>query len=115
MGGSAGKKARLKRKTGTSTLDGKFNSIGGKEEQQANHALMVGKLGEVIPLLRFVTSDDRLFLQDVRIKLNQSGSNAVFGWRQIEAMVRIHTYAKAKEEDDKRNGTSSTRPGPANH
>jgi hypothetical protein len=97
MGGCGGKKAREKRKAGTSTVGGKFDSIGQVEEQQANHALVVRLLAEIIPLVHHASSNDRLFLQDVRIKLNQQGSNAQFGWRQVEAMVRVHAEVLDKE------------------
>ena len=117
MGGCGGKKTREKRKAGTSTLGGKFSSIGSSEEQKANHRIIVEKLAEVIPLIRHVSSDDRLFLQDCKIKLNSYGSAASFGWRQVEAMVRIHTAVKLKEaeenENGKRHGTSGKAAGPA--
>ena len=100
MGGSAGNKARERRKAGTSTLGGKFSSIGTGEEQKANHRLVVEKMTEVLPMIRHVSSDDLLFLQDVKIKLNSHGSAASFGWRQVEAMVRIHTEVKDKEALD---------------
>ena len=116
MGGCGGKKAREKRKAGTSTLGGKFNSIGQAEEQKANHRLVVEKLGEVLSLIKYVSSNDRLFLQDVRIKLNSFGSAATFGWRQVEAMVRIHAECLAKErEHGKRDGTGSTGTSPAHN
>ena len=115
MGGCGGKKTREKRKAGTSTLGGKFSSIGSSEEQKANHRIIVEKLAEVIPLIRHVSSDDRLFLQDCKIKLNSYGSAASFGWRQVEAMMRIDTDAMAKEENGKRNRASSKGTSPANH
>lgn len=115
MGGCGGKKQREKRKVGTSTLGGKFSSIGSGEEQRANHRLIVEKLAEVIPLVHHVSSDDRLFLQDCKIKLNQLGAAATFGWRQVEAMMRIYTDAMAKEENGKRNRASSKGTSPANH
>ena len=118
MGGSAGKKARLRRKAGTSTVGGKFNSIGNQTEQQANHALVVRLLGEVLPMLQYVSSNDRLFLQDVRIKLNVHGSAAQFGWRQVEAMVRVHAECLEADKErvnakGKRDGTSGQGAGPA--
>lgn len=116
MGGCGGKKARERRKAGTSTLGGKFDSIGQAEEQKANHALVVRLLGDILPLIYYVSSNDRLFLQDVRIKLNTFGPAATFGWRQVEAMVRVHAECLQKEEEKangKHNGASGTRTGPA--
>lgn len=90
MGGCGGKKKRQRAKE-AATLGGKFDSIGQREEQQANLKLVTRLMGEIGPDgEKKVSSNDRLFLQDVRIKLNQSGSAAMFGWRQVEAMVRIH-------------------------
>jgi hypothetical protein len=88
MGGCGGKKQRERLKA-TATLGGKFNSIGSREEQQSNLALIVKLLGE-IGSDGVVSSNDRLFLDDVRIKLRQMGQNASFGWRQVEKMVAVH-------------------------
>jgi hypothetical protein len=91
MGGCGGKKQRLKAKT--ATIDGNFNSIGNVSEQKQNLALvtkLMGQIGSDGVHLPCVSDNDRLFLNDCRIKMNQSGSNAVFGWRQVEAIVRVH-------------------------
>lgn len=105
MGGSGGKRQRERQKA--STVGGKFNSIGSAEEQRANKELVVKLMGEVgSDGERMVSSNDRLFLQDVRIKMNQMGNSAAFGWRQVEAMVRIHAevMGKRKGQEEKANG-----------
>jgi hypothetical protein len=94
MGGCGGKKQREKAKAAaTGTIDGNFNSIGNAQQQQNNLALVTKLMGEIGPdgsSLPCVDSNDRLFLNDCRIKMNQGGSTSVFGWRQVAGMVRIH-------------------------
>lgn len=93
MGGAGGKKARHKaRESETTTLGGKFLSVGSREEQASNLALVVKLMGEIgIDGERHVRDQNDLnFLSDCRIKLNQGGGYTTFGWRQVEVIVRIH-------------------------
>lgn len=76
-----------------STLGGKFDSIGNVSDQTQNLALITRLLGEIGQdgyALPCVTPNDRIFICDCRIKLNQEGGRAVYGWRQVEKMVEIH-------------------------
>lgn len=91
-----------RREPGTSTVGGKFNSIGGAGTQRANVALIIKLCGE-IGVDGYATLDppDRMFIDDTRIKLNQATS-AMFGWRQVERMVAIHHHvmeARKRAED----------------
>lgn len=102
MGGCGGKKQRERQKA-ASTIGGKFDSTGKSADHKANCALVTAKVGEILGMLQdaphghsWADTNDRLFMQDVRIKLNQYGSNAVFGWRQVEAVVALHGRVQAK-------------------
>jgi len=101
MGGCGGKKQRERAKAAAATMDGKFNSVGDMSQQKDNLALVTKLLGEIGRdgmVLPCVSSNDRLFLADCRIKLNQQGARAVYGWRQVESMVRIHKAVVAYRE-----------------
>ena len=111
MGGCGGKKQREKRKAGTGP-GGQFDSIGQKEQQQQNLALCTRLLGEIgSDGERLADSNDKLFLQDCRIKLNQFGANAMFGWRQVESMVRVHGYIQERRMEANRQRARSTANG----
>jgi len=124
MGGSGGKRERQRR---VSTLGGKFQSIGSKEEQDSNRELVVRLMARIGPEgEKEVGTIDRIFLQDCKIKMNQFGQNVQFGWRQVENIVRIHDQIMAKREERnantnrqgqgqgaKRDGTGSAGAGPA--
>jgi hypothetical protein len=78
----------------TKTIGGKFNSIGDAKQQSENVALVTRLVGEIgIPAGRTdLTPDETAFLIDTRAKLN-SPVNRMFGWRQVEEIVRIHAKA----------------------
>lgn len=91
----------------TSTLGGKFNSIGTREEAEGNTAL-VRRLSASITPAQFtkLEAGDRVFLEDVRYKLRVgSGSKAQFGWRQVEAMVALHRRLNLGKEVRNGKGT----------
>lgn len=76
--------------SGQRTVGGKFNSIGGGPTQQENAALVVRLVGEIgAEGHATLNTEDRLFLDDTKFKLNQTG-NKMFGWRQVERIVIIH-------------------------
>ena len=103
MGGCGGKKRREKAKAGT--LDNNFNSIGTAQDQMQNLELVTRLMGEIgMDGERMVDSNSKLFLQDCRIKLNQKGTGAMFGWRQVEKMVALH-----KQVTEQRNAEISKR------
>lgn len=78
----------------------KFNSIGNRETQQATLALMTRLCGEVgIDGYKLLTPDEKAFIDDVRYKLNQHGSN-MFGVRQVARMKDIHTLVMARREEE---------------
>lgn len=102
MGGSGGKRARVKAREGeTTTLGGKFLSTGSREEQDANRILVLRLMAEIGSdgAKLIVEPNDKLFLTDCRIKLNSGKDHVVFGWRQVAAMVRIHKHVQGKREE----------------
>lgn len=91
MGGSGGQRARAKSKS--ATLGGKFDSIGSASDQKANLALVTRLLSEVVGVYKWrlrVDQNDIYFIEDCKIKMNQAGSGAMFGWGQVQKMVAIH-------------------------
>jgi hypothetical protein len=90
---------------------GKFDSIGNKSQQQENLALAVRLLGEIgADGKEMVPTNERLFLIDCMIKINQEGTRATFGWKQVEELVRIHAevmYRKEREGDGSRTGNEA--------
>lgn len=92
MGGCGGKKQREKAKGKiAATIGGQYSSTGNLTDQQNNLALVTKLMGEIgQDGEKYAHPEDRIFLQDTRIKMNQFGSGATFGWRQVEAMVRVH-------------------------
>lgn len=78
----------------TRTIGGKFNSIGDAEQVKANAELVTRLVREMDRWdLDMLEMPDLFFLDDTRRKLNQPG-NKMFGWRQVEAIVRIHKAVK---------------------
>lgn len=83
--------------TGARVVGGKFHSTGVKEDVAANTALVCRLVGEIgVDGYELVAERDRPFIDDVRFKLQSGGSSAVFGWRQVEAVVRVHGEVEAK-------------------
>lgn len=90
----------------TSTLGGKFTSLPDGKSQAENAALVVRLCGE-IGVDGYATLDkyDKIFIDDVRIKLRTTrGQPAMFGWRQVEAMVRIHGKVMADRKEGGQDG-----------
>lgn len=110
MGGSGGKRYRDRVKAATATIDGNFNSIGDVSEQKQNLVLvtrLLGEIGQEGYAYPIVTSNERLFINDCRIKLNQEGGRSVYGWRQVASLVAIHQRVVAyrdQQETKKRIG-----------
>lgn len=77
-------------------VGGKFASTGTKTQMAENLALVVRLMSEIgADGMQYVEAKDRLFVDDTRYKLRGgNGSQMVFGWRQVEAMVRIAKYVK---------------------
>ena len=101
MGGSGGKRYRDRLKRTEATINGNFNSIGNASEQKQNLALVTRLLGEIGHdgyYSAVVDSNERLFLTDCKIKLNQEGSRATYGWRQVEKLVAIHSRVMKHRE-----------------
>lgn len=74
------------------TIGGKFNSTGGANDQEQNRALIAKLIGEIgQDGYDLLPSDDKLLLTDTRGKLSDRTAS-MFGWRQVEAIVRIHTF-----------------------
>jgi hypothetical protein len=79
----------------TKTIGGKFDSTGAAADQQRNCQLVTTLMGEIgRDGADLVAIPDQYFLTDCRIKLNESGSKAVFGWRQVEKIVAIAAMVK---------------------
>lgn len=80
-----------------SVIGGKFNSTGDATAQRENRNLVTRLHGEIMRavdgresvLNAILDPPDREFLRDTGTKLRGSG-NVMFGWRQVEAMVRVH-------------------------
>lgn len=89
-GDRSSKPSRPNRPRGT--LGGKFESIGSAEQQGDNLALVTKLMGEIDRAK--VAEADRFFIEDVQSKLAGSPGikRGMFGWRQVEAVVRIHKY-----------------------
>ena len=104
MGGCGGKKSREKAKQQAATIDSNFNSTGDVNDQAANRELVVRLFAEVLPYVDLLDSNDRLFLQDCRIKMNMYGSRVVFGWRQVAKIVAIHKWVKGVEDANAKGG-----------
>lgn len=73
---------------------GKFDSTGNEASRGANTALIVKLLPDVESGIRLLTPIEGDFIRDCRIKLNQMGGKATFGWRQVEKMVELSTRLK---------------------
>lgn len=93
---------------------GKFDSTGSVSEQQANLATVT----RMLPALEAevakgrVVMPDRVFIEDCRVKLRQSGSRAVFGWKQVERVVTLHRMLLPEHcSDGKGHQYSKTVPG----
>lgn len=77
-------------------VGGKFTSTGTKTQMAENLALVIRLMGEIgTDGMQHVEAKDKLFVDDTRLKLQGgNGSQMVFGWRQVEAIVRIAKYVK---------------------
>lgn len=86
----------VKRDDGGRCVGGKFHSTGTKAQMAENLALVTRLMGEIgVDGWPHVTAADRPFVEDTRFKLRgPAGGHKVFGWRQVEAMVRIAKYVK---------------------
>lgn len=75
-------------------VGGKFHSTGTKGQMADNLALVTRLVGEIGSDGRaLVEPKDLPFFDDTLYKLQRSGSaGGMFGWKQVEAMVRIHKY-----------------------
>lgn len=86
------------------TIGGKFQSTGNKLQQADNVALIVRLLAEMgIPhsdsdLHSILNRHEVEFIIDCRNKLSRT--NPMFGWRQVEEVVRIGKFVR--EERNKR-------------
>lgn len=84
MGGRGGQKQR--KRTGPG---GKFDSTGTHEQARENAALVV----RILPYLELnresIGVADQCLIDDCRMKLQQQGTNAMFGWRQVERLVEL--------------------------
>lgn len=84
----------------TSTLGGKFTSLPDGKSQAENAALVVKLCGQIgVDGYELCDKYERIFLDDVRTKIRTThGQAPMFGWRQIEAMVKLHAkVVKARE------------------
>lgn len=77
-------------------VGGKFHSTGTKAQMAENLALVTRLMGEIgADGMAHVKPKDKLFVDDTRYKLQGPfGGHRVFGWKQVEAMVRIAAYVK---------------------
>lgn len=77
-------------------VGGKFHSTGTKGQMAENLALVTRLMGEIgkdgLPL---VLPKDRPFIDDTLFKLRSGvAGSRVFGWKQVEAVVRVAAYVK---------------------
>jgi hypothetical protein len=68
---------------------GKFDSIGSAQSQADNLALVTKLLPRVKEGRRYLNPAEWAFIEDCMVKMNQHGSRAMFGWRQVEKVVEL--------------------------